>query len=207
MGITINAADGYNVTQFGVLHPGDIKYADIDGDGNIDNDDLVEIGNPVYPTTTFGLNGNVSYKGFTLSAFFQGSANSDINIRTFLTSPFDNNASNTSYEYYNNRWTPENQGAKYPRATPSPLSNNTQASSFWMVSTSYLRLKTVVLGYAIPQNICNALRMQSIGLNITGQNLLTFSDLDFIDPELGYTDRENAYPVMKSISFGINVSF
>lgn len=203
----INSEDGYNVTQFGVLHPGDIRYADIDGDGNIDNDDLVEIGYPVYPTTTYGLNANLSYKGLSLSMFLQGSANSDINIRTFLTSPFDNNASNTSYEYYDNRWTPENQGAKYPRATPSPLSNNTPASDFWMVNTSHLRLKTLVLAYSLPQNICSALKMQSIAFNVTGQNLLTFSKLKFIDPELGYTDRENAYPIMKSVSFGINVSF
>lgn len=203
----INAADGYNVTQFGELHPGDIRYADIDKDGNIDNDDLVPIGNPVYPTTSYGLNANLGYKGFSLAMFLQGSANSHINIRTFLTSPFENNGSNTSYEYYNNRWTPENQNAKYPRATPSPLSNNTQASDFWMVSTSYLRLKTVVLGYAIPQKICDILRMQSINLSVTGQNLFTISDLDFIDPELGYDDRETAYPVMKSIAFGINVSF
>src|SRR5690606_15588088 len=91
----INAADGYNVTQFGELHPGDIKYADIDDDGDIDNDDLVAIGNPVYPTTTYGLNANVGYKRFSLSMFFQGSANSHINIRTFLTSPFENNGSNT----------------------------------------------------------------------------------------------------------------
>jgi hypothetical protein len=76
-----------------------------------------------------------------------------------------------------------------------------------MASTSYLRLKTLILAYSLPQSISNALRMQSIGLSITGQNLLTFSKLDFIDPELGYTDRENAYPVMKSVAFGINVSF
>src|SRR5690606_10352818 len=156
---------------------------------------------------TYGLNTNLSYKGLSLSMFLQGAAHSNINIRTFLTSPFDNNASNTSYEYLDNRWTPDNQDAKYPRATPSPPTNNPQASDFWMVRTSYLRLKTLVLSYALPQNICNALGMQAIGLNITGQNLLTFSDLDFIDPEVGYTDRENAYPVMKSYSFGINVSF
>ncbi len=203
----INAADGYNVTQFGDLHPGDVKYADIDNDGDIDNDDLVQIGNPVYPTTTFGLNTNLNYKGFNLSMFFQGSANSDINVRTFLTSPFDNNGSNTSYEYYNNRWTPDNQNAKYPRATPSPYTNNTQNSDFWMVDTSYLRLKTLVLGYSFPQGICDVLNMESIGFNITGQNLLTISDLDFVDPELGYDDRETAYPVIKSVSFGFNFSF
>lgn len=208
----IDADDGYHVEQFGILHPGDIKYADISGpdgtpDGVINDHDRTVIGYPVYPTTTYGLNTNLSYKGLSLAMFFQGAANSDINIRTFLTSPFENNASNTSYEYFDNRWTPDNQGAKYPRVTPAPLSNNTQGSDFWMVSTSYIRLKSIVLSYELPQNICDALRMQSIGLNITGQNLLTFSDLDFIDPELGYTDRENAYPVMKSISFGINVSF
>lgn len=203
----INATDGYNVTQFGDLHPGDIKYADIDGDGNIDNDDIVPIGNPTYPSTTYGLNTNIAYKGFSLTMFFQGAGNSDINIRTFLTSPFDNNASNTSYEYYNNRWTPDNQGAKYPRATPSPYTNNTQNSDFWMVDTSYLRLKTLVLGYSLPENICEMLSMQAVSLNLTGQNLLTFSKLDFVDPELGYSNRENAYPVIKSLAFGINFSF
>lgn len=203
----IDAADGYNVTQFGVLHPGDIRYADINGDGRINNDDLVPIGNPVYPTTTYGLNTALSYKGFNLTMFWQGAANSDINIRTFLTSPFENNGSNTSYEYLNNRWTPDNQNAKYPRATPSPATNNTQASDFWMVDTSYLRLKTLVLGYTLPQTVSEAIGMKSIGLNLTAQNLLTISKLDFIDPELGYNDRENAYPVIKSVSFGVNFSF
>lgn len=203
----IDATDGYNVTQFGVLHPGDIRYADINDDGQINNDDIVPIGNPVYPTTTYGLNTAVNYKGFNLSMFWQGAANSDINIRTFLTSPFENNGSNTSYEYFNNRWTPDNQNAKYPRATPSPLTNNTQNSDFWMVDTSYLRLKTLVLGYSLPQTVCDMIGMQSIGLNMTAQNLLTISKLDFIDPELGYNDRENSYPVIKSVSFGVNFSF
>ncbi|MBU3821487.1 TonB-dependent receptor [Flavobacteriaceae bacterium XHP0103] len=203
----INATDGYNVTQFGELHPGDVKYADIDGDGDIDNDDIVPIGNPTYPSSIYGLNTNIAFKGFSLTMFFQGAGNSDININTFLTSPFDNNGSNTSYEYYNNRWTPDNQGAKYPRATPSPYTNNTRGSDFWMVDTSYLRLKTLVLGYSLPQDISNMLGMQSIALNITGQNLLTFSKLDFVDPELGYSNRETAYPVIKSLAFGINFSF
>jgi len=139
--------------------------------------------------------------------FFQGAGNSDINIQTFLTSPFANNASNTSYEYFNNRWTPDNQGARYPRATPSPLTNNTQGSDFWMVDTSYLRLKTLILGYSLPQNVSQMLGMQSIALNFTGQNLFTISKLDFVDPELGYSNRETAYPVIKSLSFGINFSF
>src|SRR5690606_26647500 len=90
----INAAGAYSLTQFRELQPGDIRYADIDKDGNIDNDDLVPIGNPVYPTTSYGLNAILGYKGFSLAMFLQGSANSHINIRTFLTSPFENNGSN-----------------------------------------------------------------------------------------------------------------
>ena len=208
----INATDGYNVEQFGDLHPGDVKYADLSGpdgvpDGKIDSNDQTVIGKPVYPSTTYGLNTAVNYKGFDLSLFFQGTASSDINIRTFLTSPFANNGSNTSYEYYNNRWTPDNQGAKYPRATPSPYSNNTQDSDFWMVDTSYLRLKTASLGYTLPQSVTEKLNVSSIGFTLTGQNLLTISKLDFVDPELGYDDRENSYPIMKSLSFGMNVSF
>ena len=208
----INGTDGYNVEQFGDLHPGDVKYADLSGpdgvpDGKIDSNDQTVIGNPVYPSTTYGLNTNLAYKGFDLSLFFQGSANSDINIQTFLTSPFANNGSNTSYEYFNNRWTPDNQNAKYPRATPSPYSNNTQASDFWMVDTGYLRLKTASLAYEIPRSVTEKLKLSSLRFHLTGQNLLTFSKLDFIDPELGYDSRENAYPVTKSLSFGIDVSF
>ena len=208
----INGTDGYNVAQFGDLHPGDVKYADLSGpdgvpDGRIDSNDQTVIGNPVYPSTTYGLNTNLAYKGFDLSLFFQGSANSDINIQTFLTSPFANNGSNTSYEYFNNRWTTDNQNGKYPRATPSPYSNNTQGSDFWMVDTGYLRLKTASLAYEIPRSVTEKLKLSSLRFHLTGQNLLTFSKLDFIDPELGYDSRENAYPVSKSLSFGIDVSF
>jgi TonB-linked SusC/RagA family outer membrane protein len=208
----INSTDGYGVEQFGDLHPGDIKYADLSGpdgvpDGKIDSNDETVIGHPVYPSTTYGMNASVGYKGFNLSLFFQGTANSNINIRTFLTSPFDNNGSNTSYEYFANRWTPDHQDARYPRATPSPYSNNTQASDFWMVNTGYLRLKTAVLSYSLPQSVTEKFKMSNIAFHLTGQNLLTFSKLDFIDPELGYDDRETSYPITKSLAFGIDISF
>ena len=208
----INAADGYEIQQFGDLHPGDIRYADLSGpdgvpDGIIDSNDETVIGYPVYPAITYGMNTSLQYKGFDLSLFFQGTANSNINIRQFMTVPFENNGSNTAYEYFDNRWTPDRQNARYPRATPSPYANNTQGSDFWMADTDYLRLKTATLGYRLPNSVTEKLNIASIGFHLTGQNLLTFSSLDHIDPELGYDDRENSYPVMKSWAFGMDISF
>ena len=76
-----------------------------------------------------------------------------------------------------------------------------------MVGTGYLRLKTAVLAYSIPRIVTEKLKISSLRFHLTGQNLLTFSKLDFVDPELGYDARENAYPVTKSLSFGMDVSF
>lgn len=208
----INSDDGYNVNQFGVIRPGDIRYADLSGpngvpDGVIDAHDLTVIGYPVYPEWTFGITPSINWKGLELVAFFQGTANASINIRQFMTVPFENNGSNTGYEYFDNRWTPENQNARYPRATPSPQSNNTQNSDFWMVNASYLRLKTLTLGYSLPTQWTSRFRVGNVRVYAVSQNLLTFSAIKHIDPEMGYDARETAYPVIKSTTFGLDITF
>lgn len=211
-GIIDAANDGYNVVQFGVLHPGDIKYADLSGpdgkpDGRIDANDETRIGYPVYPAMTFGLTPELNWKNFDVTLFFQGSALSSINTYQFMTVPFENNGSNTAYEYFDHRWTKDNQAAKYPRATPSPYANNNKASDFWMVNTSFLRLKTATIGYTVPKEITERLHIASVRVYATGQNMLTFSKIKHVDPEMGYTNRENAYPVMKTTTFGLDVTF
>ncbi|MBF9251785.1 TonB-dependent receptor [Pontibacter sp. 172403-2] len=208
----IDAADGYDVIQFGDLHPGDIRYEDISGpegkpDGKIDSNDETVIGYPVYPFISYGFTPSASWKGFDLSLFFQGSALASLDIRGFQTIPFNNNNSNSSYEYYNNHWTPNTPDARYPRANQSPYANNTQSSDFWMANTGYLRLKTAVLGYTIPQSITQSLRIQAVRVYFSGQNLLTTSKLNFMDPEVGYTDRETAYPNQKVYTLGLNATF
>ncbi len=208
----IDAADGYNINQFGVLRPGDIRYADLSGpngvpDGMIDSHDLTVIGFPVYPEWTFGVAPSVQWKGIDVSLFFQGAANSSINVRQFMTVPFENNGSNTGYEYFDNRWTPENQNATYPRATPSPQSNNTQNADFWLMNASYLRLKTLSVGYALPDQAKNFLRVSNARIYLLSNNLLTFSKIKHIDPEMGYDARETAYPVIKSTTVGLEITF
>lgn len=208
----IDAEDGYNVVQFGALHPGDIRYVDLSGpngvpDGLIDDHDLTVIGKPYYPLMTFGLTPTLSWKGFDLGLFFQGSGQSSINVRQFMTVPFENNGSNTGYEYLNNRWTADNPNGKYPRSTPAPYANNTKDSDFWWINSSYLRLKTLNIGYTLPSTLTQKLKLSSVRVYGVAQNVFTISKIKHIDPEMGYTHRETAYPVMRATTLGLDITF
>lgn len=208
----IDSKDGYNVAQFGTLHPGDIRYADLSGpdgkpDGKIDANDQTVIGKPVYPFLSYGITPTANWKGFDVSLFFQGSSMASLDIRQFQTIPFNNNNSNSSYEYFDNHWTPTTQGARYPRATQAPYANNTQDSDFWWSSTAHIRLKTAIIGYTLPKSVMHALKIQSVRIYASGQNLFTLSKLKFMDPEVGYTDRETAYPNQKVYVLGLNITF
>ncbi|HOU01993.1 MAG TPA: TonB-dependent receptor [Bacteroidales bacterium] len=199
----------WGATQWGTLRPGDIKYEDISGpdgvpDGKIDSNDEQVIGYPDYPMMTYGLNGSANWKGFDLSLFFQGSALRSTSIQNFQTFPFFNNNSNLDYEYYNNRWTRDNQNSKYPIAWAAPSSNMQQGSSFWQRHMAYLRLKNVQFGYTLPKTVMNKLKMQSIRVYVAGQNVLTFQNLKFLDPE---TTNQVGYPAMKIFNIGANVTF
>lgn len=206
----IDAADGYTITTpFGKLRPGDIRFQDVNGpngvpDGKIDSYDQVAIGVPQTPGIVYGINLSANWKGFDLSGLFQGAAISNYSVYGFMTVANFNNGSNSAYEYYNNRWTPDHQDAKYPRADPSASSTASQTSDFWLKNSSYLRLKTVSLGYTLPSNISSKLSMKNVRLYVTGQNLLTFSQLKFTDPE---TTGEQGYPIQKVILGGFNITF
>jgi TonB-linked SusC/RagA family outer membrane protein len=213
-GIIDAANDGYNITQWGVLHPGDIKYADLSGpdgkpDGKIDSNDECVIGDPQsYPLMIYGATVVAGWKGLDLSLFFQGAAMTSYNIQNFRTFPFFNNNSNADYEYFNNRWTVNNQNAKYPICWKSPVANMQQPSTFWQRDASYLRLKNAQLGYTIPISIMQKIKIKSIRIYVGGQNLLTWSKIKFLDPESSYNTTDGtASPSMKVYSIGANVTF
>jgi hypothetical protein len=207
----INSADGYNVVQFGDLHPGDIRYVDVSGpegvpDGKIDPNDEVAIGYPIYPELTYGFTPTLNWKGFDLNLFFQGSSRASLNIYGFQTVCFRNDNSNSDYEYLRNHWTETNQGAKYPRADLGPTENNSESSDFWMKNSNFLRLKTATLGYSLPASATKFLKINNIRVYCSGQNFITFYKLHFMDPEQGLSD-ETSYPLMKSFTFGASVTF
>lgn len=119
-----------------------------------------------------------------------------------------------AYAFYNganalkrhlDRWTPEHHNASYPRITKDSQTNFT-TSSFWLQNASYVRLKTISLGYNLPNSFLSKLGVQKAKLYVAGENLLTFSDLEGIDPEEG-DERGWSYGNVKKVSIGLKVSF
>lgn len=209
-----NQLKGYATPTFGSVAPGDIMYADINGDGKIDASDETYIGYPILPQVIYGFNPRISYKNFDLNVLFQGSGQSNVQIQKELVWPFFVGASATRVvtEDY---WTPENTDARYPRLYgQGGNSNNQQTSSWWLFDASYLRIKNAELGYSLPQSVLKNIKVQSLRLYVSGQNLFTWSKVkDFVDPEMGQggggdnNARGWYYPQQQVFSAGLNVTF
>lgn len=198
-------ASEYDVSQpFGELHPGDLKYRDTNNDGVITPEDEVPIGKAAVPQIIYGILPSVSYKGFDLTLLFQGATGRNFYLTASAAWPFVNGASATKENL--DYWTPENTGARNPRLTPTPTSNNTQNSSWWIRNGRYLRLKTGELSYTIPSRIAQKARMQSARIYVSGQNMLTWSPIKNFDPEVSVTNGEY-YPQQKVFTVGLNLTF
>ncbi|WP_153799290.1 SusC/RagA family TonB-linked outer membrane protein [Foetidibacter luteolus] len=198
-------ASEYPVSQpFGDLHPGDIKYEDVNGDGLISPDDEVEIGKSAVPQVVYGFSPTIRYKGFDITLLFQGAAGRNFYLSATAAWPFVNGASATTENL--DYWTSENTNAKNPRLTPTPTANNTAYSSWWIRDASYLRLKTGELGYNLPYQVARKAGMQSARVFVSGQNLLTWSPVKNFDPEVSVSNGEY-YPQQKVVTIGLNLNF
>ncbi len=209
----INGDDGYDIIQFGTLHPGDIKYEDKDGDKEIESDDLTALGNS-FPEIVYSFNPSAEWKGFDLSLFFQGTGKCMRNTYDYATVPFLNNKSNGDYYYYHHHWATDNQNAKYPRATTAPTANNSASSDFYNVSGAYLRLKSLNFGYTLPSNRINPLKNMQIRIYFVGENLITFTKMfksedpeQYDDSSTDDDENHSRYPLMKTYSLGFNITF
>ena len=191
------------------VRPGDIKYADLDGDGSVTTMDIKPIGGTWDPQIVYGFSANVSYKNFDFNVFFQGTG------RTFRFIGGDHflpgssmGAMGNIFTNYQDRWTPERprQDVFYPRLSYGPNENNTQNSTWWLRNMSMLRMKDVELGYTLPKEWVSHIGLSRFRLYVKGNNLLTFSRFKLWDPELG-TGNGSKYPIMKAFSFGLDINF
>lgn len=201
--------EGIPGQTFNKVRPGDIKYADIDGDGVITTMDKKAIGGTYDPQIVYGFGANASYKNFDFNVFFQGNGKTwrFIGGSNFLPGSTMGTMGNI-LDNYNDRWTVENpvQNAFYPRLSYGPNENNTQNSTWWLRDMSMLRMKDIELGYRIPQRLTNQIGIKNLRVYVKGSNLLTLSHFKLWDPEVD-TGNGAKYPVMKSVSFGLDVNF
>jgi TonB-linked SusC/RagA family outer membrane protein len=196
------------------IMPGDIKYRDINGpdgvpDGKIDGLDETAIGYSPVPEIVYGLNLGAQYKGFDLTFFLQGAARMSYRFTSFSANAFDNGG-NIMVWQAENRFRPDapDANAKYPRLTPSPVANNTQPSDYWLRNMDYWRVKNVEIGYNFNSALLSRLKIATLRLYLSGQNLFTRvkDDISFVDPEAGH-DRGQFYPQVKVYTAGLNLSF
>lgn len=193
--------------------PGMPKYKDLNGDGIIDTNDRTMIGRGL-PIHTGGFTNNFEYKGFDLNIFFQWSYGNDVlnANRLFFDSGFQKKRELNQYASYANRWTPENPNSDIPAATNS--SSNLVISSRVVEDASFLRLKTITLGYTIPKNFLKRYKIDNARLYLAAQNLWTITGYSGYDPEVSIREGGltpgldfSSYPRALSVSFGINLGF
>ncbi|CAL2102087.1 SusC/RagA family TonB-dependent receptor precursor [Tenacibaculum sp. 190130A14a] len=188
--------------------PGDIRFVDQNGDGVLDSKDEVYQGSAL-PSYEYSLNLNADYKGIDFNIFFQGVGGNKIyNGNRFQSIGMD---SGRNFEALTlNAWTPTNTNTNIPRAVLGDPNGNNRASTRFLESGSYLRIKTIQLGYSFPQEMLEKVHINKLRVYVTGQNLFTFTDYSGLDPEVGGSvlsrgiDR-SLYPQFKSVILGFQL--
>ena len=205
-------------SQFGNVLPGDIKYQDVNGDGMINSDDIVPIGDSNIPKLQYGFAGNVTWKHFDFNIFFRGASQVDYFMGGSGYYPFAGGITGNVLTIVNdqkNRWTPasysgdpstENPNARFPRLTYGENSNNNRNSTFWLSDASYLRLKTLEIGYTLPNNVAERFYIKNCRISVLGDNLYVWDHVKLWDPEQASSNGA-AYPLTRSYSLVLRLSF
>lgn len=211
----IDDADVLNAPRqdFGEYGAGDIKYKDMNGDDVINELDKVPIGSPTTPEINYGFGLSAGYKNFDFSFFFQGSGHSSFWIKAYTMAPFIQSSSDgqileTGLAKFiaDDYWSEASQNpqAKWPRLSNYHISNNTQTSTWFMRDGAFLRLKSVEIGYNLPESLVNKAKLKSCRLYVSGTNLYNFSNFKLWDVEMGGNGL--GYPLQRVINLGVNIS-
>jgi len=202
-----NADVAQHATQSTSTKAGDIKYVDQNGDGKIDGDDRVVVGNDV-PYITYGVNLTANYKNFDFALLGQGVTDVKVYLEDEASQAFFNGAGVKAYTL--DRWTTANPNpnAAYPRLLASAdNTQNLKQSSFWLFNADYFRIKSLTLGYSIPKSILQKAHIRGLRIYASSNNPFTIRGdkrLKDFDPEAA--SQRAAYPQIKSYSFGINLT-
>lgn len=195
--------------MFGEVAPGDIKYKDVNGDGRINDDDVVPIGATTRPNLVYGFGLSTSWKGIDFNVHFQGAGKSSFFINGYTVYPFsEGDWGNILTDVVGKYWSlgsNENPHAEYPRLSFGGNSNNYRASTYWLRDGSYMRLKTLEIGYTLPKTFVNKLHIDNIRFYLMGTNLLTFSSFKLWDPEMGSSNGQK-YPLSKTYTLGMTIN-
>ncbi|GAA0552994.1 TonB-dependent receptor [Chitinophaga japonensis] len=198
------------------LRPGDTRRIDHNGDGVVSNtydaskkvaSDVKFMGDAA-PHYVFGLNMGGSWKGLDFNAFFQGVGQQYIMRSGYMAFPFNVIWSNQNVAYIGKTWTEENPNAQYPRLTvyTNRARWNYENNDFMLQNSRYLRLKALVIGYTLPQQLTQKARLERVRLYFSGNDLWEWTSIkDGYDPEHGETTQNAGYPFYRTWSFGINV--
>ncbi|RQP13583.1 MAG: SusC/RagA family TonB-linked outer membrane protein, partial [Parapedobacter sp.] len=196
--------------------PGDVHYADINGDGIIDwgNNTLENpgdrriIGNST-PRFAYSLTGDVQWKGFDASIFLQGIGKRDVWIGSNYFWGINGDEWQSSvFDVHLDRWTPETPNGYFPRYyLNGEMGKNMNAQTRYLQNAAYLRIKNLQVGYSLPKTLLNSIKFDKVRLYVSIENLATFTKLiKTMDPELSISDAK-IYPLQRFYSFGINVGF
>jgi len=199
--VQIPGADPFNRTS-----AGDIKFRDLNNDGIIDDNDRSYIGDP-NPSFIFAMNNTFSYSGFDLDVFLQGvSGNKIFNANRIYQEGMAVAQNQTTAVL--DRWTGEGTSNSIPRAVFNDPNKNTRVSNRFIEDGSYLKIKNITLGYTLPKSISQRIKMSAARIYISCQNLATFTKYKGFDPEVPSNGIDfNVYPVTRTLSAGVNVTF
>lgn len=203
----------YGYVEDGYTNDGKIKYKDLNNDGSINLQDKTIIGNP-NPRFIYGFNSNMSYKGFDLNIFLQGSSGNDLaNMSAVGNTLHYGYGNNMLQEVFEDNWTPENTNAKYPKISRS---QTLFFSNRFIENGSYLRLKHVEIGYSVPINSGKISWLKKARIYLSGQNLLTLTNYSWWDPEVNSQGGSSSisqgidystYPISKAYNVGVKFGF
>lgn len=179
-------------------------YQDTNGDKSITWDDAIRIDKSTTPKWIFGLTLNGAWKGIDLNVFFQGQADAEQLVMPAMNMPTD---------FYEGRWietntAEENASAKWPRAFMKAAAvdnRNSLSSTWWLRDASFVRLKSVELGYTFPNLMVKKLGLEKLRIYANGNNLFTIDSMGIFDPEM--TAGIKGYPIQRTLTFGVNVTF